>query len=158
MMHTMYILSIRILSATRGPGPGRGGRSCRATFPQLSANGKAFICKRPRGQVLGQTWANASSSCCSGSASTYTQEQALAYAKAQTGWRLPNVKELASLADLSRVSPAIDVTAFPGMPSSVYWTASPYAGDASYAWSVDFYDGYVGNGNRNYNSAVRLVR
>jgi len=48
---------------------------------------------------LGQTWANAGSSC-TGTASTYTHEQAPAYAKTQTGWRLPNVKELASLAIL----------------------------------------------------------
>jgi len=106
----------------------------------------------------GQTWANASSSC-TGTASTYTHEQALAYAKTQPGWRLPNVKELASLADLSRTSPAIDVTAFPGTPSTNYWSASPYAGNASGAWDVDFDGGSVGGyGLRDFSSAVRLVR
>jgi len=72
---------------------------------------------------------------------------------------LPNVKELACLADLSRLSPAIDVTAFPGTSSGYYWSASPYAGNASYAWDVIFGDGYVLSHLRgNYGSAVRLVR
>ncbi len=106
----------------------------------------------------GQSWSGGT---CSGSAATYTHEAALAYAQSQSGWRLPNVKELASLADRSRhdPDPAIDTDAFPGTPSDWFWSSSPYAGDAGNAWLVSF--GYVysidGFSRSNY-LHVRLVR
>ena len=104
----------------------------------------------------GQTW---SGSTCTGTAAAYTYEQALAQAKAQTGtagWRLPNVKELTSIADSTRTNPAIDPAAFPAMPSNYYWSSTPYAGDSRNAWYVNFYDGSVGNRDGNFH--VRLVR
>jgi hypothetical protein len=110
----------------------------------------------------GQSW---SGSTCTGSVGGYTHEQALAYAKTQnttdsaTGWRLPNVKELSSLADKGCQDPAIDSTAFPATPSSWYWASSPDVGNSFYAWYVYFGNGYAGSpSNRNYNGAVRLVR
>lgn len=109
----------------------------------------------------GQSW---SAGTCIGTATISTQENALYQAQGQTGWRLPNVKELSSLADKTRSNPAIDTTAFPATPSASYWSASPYAGDAAVkAWSVDFKDGYVrpyfrdGNGLSLY-YLIRLVR
>ena len=68
----------------------------------------------------GQVW---SGSTCTGAAATYTHEQALARATAQagtSGWRLPNVKELASLADKTRRNPAIDTTAFPATTINLF--------------------------------------
>jgi len=105
----------------------------------------------------GQTWSGGT---CTGTATTYTHEGALAQAKTQTGWRLPNVKELASLVDKTRTSPAIDTTAFPAAPSNGYWSSTPYAGNSGVAWFVDFYNGYVYDyGLRNsYFFHVRLVR
>lgn len=96
-------------------------------------------------------------STCTGTAVNYSHQGALQYAQAQSGWRLPNVKELASLADKGCQNPAIDRTAFPGTPSNWYWTSSPYVGVSGYAWYVHFYDGYVHGSNRDYNH-VRLVR
>jgi hypothetical protein len=98
---------------------------------------------------------------CTGTAATYTHEQALARATAQAGtagWRLPNVKELSSIVDASRASPAIDTAAFPATPSNWFWTSSPYAGLSDYAWFVYFDFGYVYNYNRYNTSHVRLVR
>lgn len=106
----------------------------------------------------GQTW---SGSICTGTAATYTHEQALAQAKAQTGtagWRLPNVKELASIADSTRVSPAIDPAAFPATPSNWYWSSTPYAGDSSNALLVLFREGSIRYGSRLNGFHVRLVR
>jgi hypothetical protein len=105
-----------------------------------------------------------SGSSCTGTATTYTHEQALARAKSvntansATGWRLPNVKELASLADKGCQSPAIDSTAFPSTPSNWYWSSSPYVGNSDYAWGVDFYYGGVNGYGRNNGNRVRLVR
>jgi len=102
----------------------------------------------------GQNW---NGSTCAGSVVTYTFAQARAYANAQTGWRLPNVKELASLVDLGRNNPAIDPTAFPSTSSFPYWTSSALLGNGAYGWTVDFYYGVV-----SYDTAVsyrvRLVR
>lgn len=106
----------------------------------------------------GQTWSGGT---CTGTIATYTHEQALAHAKAQAGaagWRLPNVKELFSIADKTRRDPAIDTTAFPATPSSWYTSATPIAGDSVVAWSVYFGYGLVDYSARYNNSHVRLVR
>ena len=110
--------------------------------------------------VEGMTWSGSS---CTGSATENTHEAALQPAQAQTGgWRLPNIKELASIVDRSRKSPAIDPAAFPTTPPGFFWTSSPYVGNSDKAWFVDFYDGSVyGNFNtsKRYGSNyVRLVR
>jgi hypothetical protein len=77
-----------------------------------------------------------------------TWEQALAYCEnltldSQADWRLPNIKELESIADDSRVFPAIDTAAFPNTDSSGCWSSTTYAGYTDLAWYVDFYDGNV---------------
>lgn len=105
---------------------------------------------------------------CTGVATTYSHEAALIHAKTQTGWRLPNVKELSSIVDTSRLNPAIDPAAFPATALGWYWSSSPMVGDSHYAWVVGFDYGKVFGGNRNghintggtvdYYVAVRLVR
>ena len=103
----------------------------------------------------GQSWDGRT---CAGSATTYTHEQALAYAKKQTGWRLPTVKELSSLADKGHSNPAIDTTAFPATASDGYWTSSPLVGYPDLAWGVLFDVGSVGYYGRYDAGYVRLVR
>ncbi len=107
----------------------------------------------------------ASGGTCTGTASTFMHEAALTRASTQataTGvaWRLPNVKELSSIADKSRSNPAIDTAAFPATPASWFWSSSPYIGDANHAWGVNFYYGYVYYGfyGRDNSVSVRLVR
>lgn len=106
----------------------------------------------------GMTW---SGSTCTDTAITYTHEAALQLGI--NGWRLPNIKELVSMVDDSRINPAIDPAAFPNTPSNWFWTSSPYVGNSSYAWHVDFDNGNVSNGFRRYGvggdgNYVRLVR
>ncbi|QQZ28570.1 DUF1566 domain-containing protein [Thiothrix subterranea] len=77
---------------------------------------------------------------------------------ASSGWRMPSVTELRSIADLSRSDPSIDTAYFPNTNSWWYWSGTPYAGYASYAWYVSFYSGVDGWYDRDSGSAVRLVR
>lgn len=107
---------------------------------------------------VGQTW---SGSTCTGTTGAHSHEQALLLAQPSNGWRLPNVKELSSLADKGCRSPAIDSSAFPNTPSVQYWSSSPFmgAGGGSLAWNVHFENGSVFNGyGRSSPYAVRLVR
>lgn len=92
---------------------------------------------------------------CIGTALPYNHEAALQRAATQassTGiaWRLPNVKELSSIADKSLSNPAIDPTAFPATPASWFWSASPVVGNSTVAWVVNFSHGLVGYGILNY--------
>jgi len=74
-------------------------------------------------------------------------------------WRLPTRKELLTLVDDTRHSPAIDTTFFPACKSDWYWTSTPAAySPGDYAWFVDFL-----NGNSDWDSQrsgyhVRAVR
>jgi len=61
-------------------------------------------------------------------------------------WRLPNIRELASLLDMRRHTPALS----PNHPFSnlrqAYWSATTSAYDTTYAWVVELKDGAVGVG------------
>jgi Protein of unknown function (DUF1566) len=95
---------------------------------------------------------------CTGSPSTYTHEAALVFASAQTGWRLPSVQELSSIADRSRISPSIDIVAFPSTPSSYFWSSSPEIAPAKNAFVVGFQVGNIHSFTRVDSYHVRLVR
>jgi len=60
-------------------------------------------------------------------------------------WRLPNVRELASILDYGASGgPYIDLRAFPGAQSAYYWSSTTNPTLPTYAWSVSFYDSLVG--------------
>jgi hypothetical protein len=74
------------------------------------------------------------------SGSTMTRSEAATYcSSAGSGFRLPTIKELDSLVDLTVTSGAtINQTAFPSTPAEKFWSSTLYAGGATYAWYVDF--------------------
>jgi len=73
-------------------------------------------------------------------------------------WRLPNVNELKSIADRSKVNPAI-VDAFTNTNSYYYWSSSTFEGSKGYAWFVYFGGGgFVGYGSKDSNYDVMCVR
>lgn len=79
---------------------------------------------------------------CTGTEKLLSWQQALQEAKAQTGWRLPNIKELKSLVEVACYEPAINSNIFVGMTgNSVFWSSTTVADDATSAWQLKFDDG-----------------
>ncbi len=75
------------------------------------------------------------------------------------GWRLPSYVELYSIVDHTQAQPSIDATAFPGAPSSEFWTSSPvaYPPSSGDGWLVDFINGYSIYTETTLNFSVRCV-
>ena len=95
-------------------------------------------------------------------------EHGLTDGSVEGNWRLPNRKELESLVSCGFYGPALPNTLgtgtwtegnpFQGVQSSNYWSSSTYKQNPGYAWSVDFYDGFAGYSNKDYNLYVWCVR
>lgn len=107
------------------------------------------------------------SSCGTGSATALSWQAALQLAETlnngvgfagYTDWRVPNLKELTSIIEVQCTNRAINATIFPATMGSFYWSASPYAGNASTAWDVHFNFAYADADNKTDNYYVRLVR
>jgi hypothetical protein len=91
---------------------------------------------------------------------------------AGSGFRLPTVKELVSIVDLTVTSgPLINQTAFPGLPANVisaadvFWTSSPttdppvgYNDSSGSAWYVPFVNGIAYSYGVGNSRGVRCVR
>ncbi|SFR49640.1 Protein of unknown function [Pseudidiomarina maritima] len=80
-----------------------------------------------------------------------------------TDWRLPNIKELATLVEYACFDPAIRTEVFPETPSSPFWTNTPDAEDIDPAplalgRYIDFYDGSEFNDNPAVSRFIRFVR
>ena len=110
-------------------------------------NGDGTITDSDRGLMwmqcsLGQTYDAGE---CSGDASELTWQQALQAAHGYefaelTGWRLPNIKELATITERACVRPSINETLFPSTQSDDYWTSTPSMFDADRAWVIAFFN------------------
>ncbi|HOO77492.1 MAG TPA: DUF1566 domain-containing protein [bacterium] len=94
---------------------------------------------------------------------TATWAEALDYCNTLTfaehnDWRLPNVRELLSLADYGRTTPCLDTGIFINTIVGYHWTSTPDDSGTS-AWSVHFYDGDLHVWNKTvYGLYVRPVR
>lgn len=75
-----------------------------------------------------------------------------------TDWRLPTIKELASIVNLETYSPAIDTAYFPNTVSSNYWSSFTTAIVTGNALSFNFSNGYDYNSSKSYAYYVRAVR
>jgi Protein of unknown function (DUF1566)/Repeat of unknown function (DUF5648) len=105
--------------------------------------------------LQGQTW---NGGACIGATTIFTHEAALAHARAQARWRLPNIKEVGSVMDLGRSNPALDPTAFPGTSGEDSWSSTPLTHTlAGHAWYGSFSFGFVTAGARGSSYSIRLV-
>jgi len=108
---------------------------------------------------------------CTGTATRYDWQQAFAVVAAANAsnykgygdWRLPNIKELMSVAEKCRNNPAINGDVFPATLTSVgYWSSTSYNSNPAYARYVHFSDGENGintiQSPRTQLKPIRLVR
>lgn len=110
--------------------------------------------------AVGQTF---NGSTCTGEASQMTWQEALNYAYEYDadllqGWRVPNLKELASLAERDCVRPAINSTFFPATPPDSFWTSTPSVLDPLRAWTVAFFNASHSIKEKDRTVYLRLVR
>ena len=70
-------------------------------------------------------------------------------------WRIPEIKELASISNKGKYNPAIDTGLFPNTMSAFYWSSTSGARKPTVAWGVDF---YYGGGNDYAKSSMYYVR
>ena len=110
---------------------------------------------------FGRRWAGVS---CEGEPARVTFDKARAAAEAAgDGWRLPTIRELASLTDRTCGAPAIDTVAFPDIApndegKASYWSSSPAPDIPGMFYIVDFSDGDVDMHSTGMWLNLRLVR
>ena len=74
-------------------------------------------------------------------------------------WRLPNLRELESLIDYGKESPALpDGHPFTDVQSSYYWSSTTLVNDAGVAWFVYFGNGFVNGDAKSSSIYVWCVR
>ena len=110
--------------------------------------------------------------CDQGSPATYTWQNALQRAKSLNStsgfanyadWRMPNIKELYSLVEITCAEPAINLAIFPSTINGLedhYWSSTPmiYTNYGQHSRTVTFYDGSTDSRYKTENGLLRLVR
>lgn len=113
--------------------------------------------------------------CSAGAVITATWESTLQYVvdlnagdgyATHNDWRLPNIKELSSIVEVSCRAPALNVRFFPGEIDSLYWSSSPViygkeynVPDDQHIWILHLYTGSTEpKGLRTNSYRIRLVR
>lgn len=112
---------------------------------------------------LGQTWSGKD---CQGEALRLRWQDGLAAAERmnRTGshfyndWRVPSLRELATVAERQCVRPRINLQVFPGTPAVGFWTSTGSVQDQGQVYSLDFDTGGIRQMANDASLHVRLVR
>lgn len=100
---------------------------------------------------------------CTGASASVTWEQALANASSNRfasydDWRVPNVKELASIIEHQCVEPALNREVFLSSVNQNYWTNTTAPLNPDHAWVYQFADGKNNITEKSAALYLRLVR
>lgn len=111
---------------------------------------------------IGQSY-DATNLTCTGEATQFSWEDALEAAYGyefndSSAWRMPNVKELASITERSCVRPSINETMFPATPSDDFWSSTPSLATAGDIWVVAFFNSSNSLKSSESSIYLRLVR
>ncbi|WP_177428214.1 Lcl C-terminal domain-containing protein [Candidatus Venteria ishoeyi] len=131
---------------------GVGAQTCdpsiEATAPasRFDINGDGTVTDRKTGLMWKQCLEGLSGIDCTGTASTTTWEVALSAAEDSTfagynDWRLPNIKELASIVERKCMNPAINLSVFPVSPGFA-WSSTPRVNYPEKVWGIQFSGSY----------------
>lgn len=114
----------------------------------------------------GQTW-DKKGNTCTGTAAGQSWDDALNAIEILNGkggfagykdWRLPTIKELATLVEYDRPNP-IDPEMFPATPAAWFWSSTPFIRSPQRAWFVAFGYGDISSERiDNQGMHIRLVR
>jgi hypothetical protein len=73
----------------------------------------------------------------------------------RSNWRLPNIRELATLVNYGEIEPAINTRFFPNTQSGKYWSISESAANPStHAWAVYFASGSVSSTDEHHSKST----
>lgn len=76
-----------------------------------------------------------------------------------SGWRLPTIKELATLVDYSQTTgTAIDQNYFPNTPADWFWSSTPLAGLSTEVWALYLASGGVDASHMDLDGEIAFVR
>lgn len=144
-----------------GPGGQDGVYTPAATQPRYTVLNPVGISSVTVDNVTGLMWVT-NPGTDAGMGGTYTWDNALLACEnlnyaGYTDWRLPNVRELASIIDYGVAAPTINATAFPGTVSA-YFASTTYVPSTVSAWIVTFNSASVGNMLKSSAIYVRCVR
>jgi hypothetical protein len=147
--------SMSAMQSFTGPWAADFGYTDTGTPPSYTDLGNGVV----RDNVTGLEWQQGNDS------HRYTWEQAIEYCDnlslgGYEDWRLPTIKELATIVDMSiaHPGPTIDTTYFPGTEAAGYWSSSSFAAYTPLAWVVDFSYGGMYEYDTTYYTFVRAVR
>lgn len=150
--------------------PAHAVQSCPAGLLRIapdsrySDNGNGTVTDNQTNLMWKQCSEGQSGTGCTGSATSLNWTDALAAGAnsnfaGYNDWRLPNVKELASLVERACRSPSINELRFPNtVPTGSYWTSSSSAANAGNAWFVYFGNGGLVPDGKTSDYQARLVR
>lgn len=130
----------------------------------LPANAETWALVRDN--VTGRIWeAKADDGSIHDKDNLYTYTEAETYVEAlnrikyggRDNWRIPNLKELASIIDFSKNLPAVNTGYFPDQHPSFYWSSTVCLDDPDFVWGVMFHSGQEINHYKRIRFFLRAV-
>lgn len=164
-------LSILILSLT--PAISQAAQNCTGTMErthplaQFQDNGDGTITDQRTGLMWHKCAIGQTGTSCAGEATLMTWANAMSAADNSNGvafagytnWRLPNIKELASLVERSCIRPALDLNAFPNTAeNAAFWSSTTLTGNPAAIIRLNFIYGEPAQFSKTSELQLRLVR